>query len=54
VIECKAADGSYWEEWQRELPDYGVAPTATQAVWELRLSHWTGVLPVLTVHTDWA
>ena len=46
VVECKAADGSYWaiQEWQRELPDYGVAPTATQAVWELRLSHWTGPL----------
>ena len=56
LIECKAADGSYWaiQEWQRELPDYGLTPTATQAVWELRLSHWTGALPVLTVHTDWA
>ena len=25
-----------------------------QAVWELRLSHWTGDLPVLTITTDWA
>ena len=25
-----------------------------QAVWELRLSHWTGDLPVLTIDTDWA
>ena len=25
-----------------------------QAVWELRLSHWTGELPVLTVNTNWA
>ena len=56
LIECKAADGSYWaiQEWQRELPDYGLTPTAAQAVWELRLSHWTGALPVLTVDTDWA
>lgn len=56
VITCTAADGSNWavQEWQRELPDYGVAPTAAQAVWELRLSHWTGPLPVLTVGTDWA
>ena len=29
-------------------------PNATQAVWELRLSHWTGDLPVLTIDTDWA
>jgi hypothetical protein len=36
------------------LPNYGVAPTATQSVWELRLSHWTGELPTLQVSTDWA
>lgn len=56
VIACKASDGSYWavQEWQRELPDYGITPSAQQAVWELRLSHWTGDLPVLTVHTDWS
>ncbi len=23
-------------------------------MWELRLSHWTGELPVLTISTDWA
>jgi hypothetical protein len=53
---CKAADGSYWalQAWQRMLPNYGVTPTATSAVWELRLSHWTGELPVLTISTDWA
>jgi hypothetical protein len=56
LITCTAPDGSFWavQQWQRELPDYGVAPTAAQAVWELRLSHWTGSLPVLTVHTDWS
>jgi hypothetical protein len=25
-----------------------------QASWELRLSHWSGALPVLTVNTNWA
>jgi hypothetical protein len=56
VTACKAPDGSYWalQAWQRALPDYGVTPTPTQAVWELRLSHWTGPLPVLTISTDWA
>jgi hypothetical protein len=56
VTACKAPDGSYWalQSWQRMLPNYGVKPTATSAVWELRLSHWTGDLPVLTISTDWA
>jgi len=56
VTACKAPDGSYWalQSWQRGLPDYGVTPTAAQSVWELRLSHWTGDLPVLTIQTDWA
>jgi hypothetical protein len=56
VTACKAPDGSYWalQAWQRGLPDYGVRPTATQAAWELRLSHWSGELPVLSVTTDWA
>jgi hypothetical protein len=56
VTACKASDGSYWalQKWQRMLPNYGLTPSATQAVWELRLSHWTGDLPVLTIDTDWA
>jgi len=56
VTACKAPDGSYWalQAWQRMLPNYGVAPAADQSVWELRLSHWTGDLPVLTIGTDWA
>jgi hypothetical protein len=56
VTDCKAPDGSYWavQSWQRELPDYGVAPTAAQSAWELRLSHWTGDLPILNIQTDWA
>jgi hypothetical protein len=56
VATCRASDGSYWalQAWQRMLPNYGVAPTATSSVWELRLSHWTGDVPVLTISTDWA
>ena len=56
VTACKAPDGSYWalQAWQRMLPNYGVAPTASQSVWELRLSHWTGDLPVLSIATDWS
>jgi hypothetical protein len=56
VTACKAPDGSYWalQAWQRALPDYGMTPTAEQSVWELRLSHWTGDLPVLTISMNWA
>jgi hypothetical protein len=56
VTACKAPDGSYWalQAWQRMLPNYGVEPTAAASAWELRLSHWTGDLPVLAISTDWA
>ena len=56
VTSCTAGDGSHWalQAWQRMLPNYGLAPTQKQAVWELRLSHWTGELPALTVNLDWA
>jgi hypothetical protein len=56
VTACKAPDGSYWalQAWQRMLPNYGLRPTAKQAVWELRLSHWTGELPRLEVNLNWA
>jgi hypothetical protein len=56
VKACKAPDGSYWalQSWQRALPDYGVAPTAVQAAWELRLSHWTGEVPLLDITVDWS
>ena len=56
VAACRAPDGSYWavQSWQRGLPNYGLQPTAKQAAWELRLSHWRGELPTLTVATDWA
>ena len=56
VTGCTAPDGSYWalQSWQRMLPNYGVAASPAQTVWELRLSHWTGPLPELTVNTNWA
>jgi hypothetical protein len=56
VAACKAGDGSYWalQAWQRGLPDYGVRPTPAQSAVELRLSHWTGALPVLSIAVDWA
>jgi hypothetical protein len=56
VAACTAPDGSFWalQAWQRGLPNYGVAPSGMQGAWELRLSHWTGSLPVLQIQTDWA
>jgi hypothetical protein len=56
VTGCKAVDGSYWavQSWQRMLPNYGLAPTKKQAVWELRLSHWAGPIPELAIKLDWA
>ena len=56
VLGCRATDGSYWavQRWQRMLPNYGLNPTPKQAVWELRLAHWTGPLPELAVKLDWA
>lgn len=56
VTACKAPDGSYWavQSWQRMLPNYGLPPNATSGVWELRLSHWSGEIAQLTIHTDWA
>jgi hypothetical protein len=42
------------QAWDRDLPDYGVAPTKAQSQIEIHLAHWTGPLPVLDVHVDWA
>ena len=36
------------------LPNYGVAPTPKQSVWELRLSHWRARSPSSTVKLNWA
>ncbi len=56
VTGCKAADGTYWavQSWQRMLPNYGLQPSALQAVHELRLSHWAGPIAELTVNLNWA
>ena len=56
VAACTASDGTHWavQSWQRMLPNYGAPPTAARAVWELRLSHWSGPLPVLEIWTDWS
>ena len=53
---CIASDGSYWalQSWQRALPNYGATPTAAQAAYELRLSHWTDGQAELVVNTSWA
>ncbi len=56
VTACTAPDGSYWavQSWQRMLPNYGLTASPAQSVWELRLSHWDGPLPELTVSLNWA
>ena len=56
VSACTASDGTHWalQAWQRMLPNYGVSPSPKQAGWELRLSHWSGPLPVLEIWTDWS
>src|SRR4029079_6166806 len=56
VTACTAPDGSHWalQSWAAMLPNYGRTPNTTQAAWELRLSHWSAALPVLTVNTNWA
>ena len=56
VAACTASDGTHWavQSWQRMLPNYGAPPTPERAAWELRLSHWSGPLPVLEIWTDWS
>lgn len=56
IAACQASDGTYWalQAWQRGLPNYGVKPNAMQASMELRLSHWSGPQPELSVGTGWA
>ena len=56
VATCKAPDGSYWalQRWQPSLPDLGFAPwLASQRAVNLQLSHWTGQLAKMEIHTDW-
>ena len=53
IAACTAPDGTHWalQAWQRMLPNYGVPATGDRAAWELRLSHWSGALPVLEIWT---
>jgi hypothetical protein len=56
VAKCKAPDGSYWavQQWRVQLPDLGFPPwTVRQRSFDLRISHWTGDLAQLEVHSDW-
>ena len=56
LVACTAPDGSNWalQSWQRMLPNLGETPwLASQSVWELHLSHWSGALPVLDIRLDW-
>jgi len=56
VATCKAPDGSYWtlQTWQPELPDLGFAAwLPQQRAVHLQLSHWTGALAKMVMHTDW-
>jgi hypothetical protein len=56
VATCKAPDGTYWaaQNWQQPLPNLGYTPwtPALGANW-LEVSHWSGPLAELDVHTDW-
>ena len=57
VAGCKAPDGTYWtlQTWQRNLPHRGFEPwLPMQTAYDLRISHWSGELAQLEVHTDWA
>jgi hypothetical protein len=57
VAACQAPDGSYWaiQSWQRNVPHRGWAAwTDTQRAWELRVSHWTGLLAHVELYADWA
>jgi hypothetical protein len=56
VAACRASDGSYWalQSWQRGLRNYGMPASGSRDDWELRLSHWTGAVPVLEVGIGWA
>jgi hypothetical protein len=56
VAACTAPDGTHWalQGWRRLLPEYGVTANGIRNAVELRLSHWSGELPVLTIRVDWA
>lgn len=54
---CTAPDGTYWavQRWQPNLPHRGYPVYgAGQRDWEIDVSHWSGPLADLEVHSDWA
>lgn len=56
VAACRAADGSYWavQEWMVDVPNFGATPwTARQRSFSIRVSHWSGPVAQLELHTDW-
>jgi hypothetical protein len=56
VAACKSPDGSYWvlQEWKRMLPNLGYKPwKSLQKAKELHISHFTGDLAEIEVHSDW-
>ena len=56
VTACRAADGSSGRcrAGSGTCRTTAVAPNVQQAASELRLSHWTGALPTLTIRFGWA
>nr|MBA3717136.1 hypothetical protein [Actinomycetota bacterium] len=55
VTACATARSNWAvQSWQRALPNFGVAPSAFRAQPELRLSHWSGPVAVLTLKADWS
>ncbi|MBC7644464.1 MAG: hypothetical protein H7123_05000 [Thermoleophilia bacterium] len=52
VASCTMPDGSHWalQQWVRIKANGG----GQRGDKELRISHWTGALPVLTVTPDWS
>ena len=57
VTACTARDGSHWaiQRWQRHQANFGLAPWRPgHGAWELRVSHWRGLLPKLEVWQDWS
>ena len=56
VAGCKAADGSLLGApvLAADAAELRLTATPKQSVWELRLSHFRGELPVLTVNLNWA
>jgi hypothetical protein len=56
ITACRAPNGSYWavQEWPVDLPNFGLPPwTIRQRSLAIHVSHWTGDVASLEVHTDW-